>query len=165
MRHRSSHETSTKTPVIILPFREASHVKLAHSSRIISHISHILSHHITYKSHPIYSHIIYNDSTNCLNFSKSGSPNPVTGSHPTVAFQCAHGIMPAPATASSLCGSMPLHPIDCPAVTSVSALYPLLYSRGFKKPSVDLPARRRASFNMPTSAENRGHAAEVPPEP
>ena len=49
MRHRSSHETSTKTPVIILPFREASHVKLAHSSRIISHISHILSHHNTYK--------------------------------------------------------------------------------------------------------------------
>lgn len=102
--------------------------------------------------------------TSFFNSWKLGVPSPVTGSQPSVAFQCAPGIIKLPGTARSLCGLIPPHPYEAPAVTSFSALNPFEYKNGFKNPRTGLPARRRASLRRPIIPANVGAAADVPPE-
>ena len=96
---------------------------------------------------------------------KFGVPSPVTGSQPSVAFQLAYGMMPAPLIFSPLCKSTPAHPKDPPSVMSVIALLAaaLLYSQGLMKPMLGFPARKRASFKRAMMEATTGEAAEVPP--
>jgi hypothetical protein len=76
---------------------------------------------------------------------KTGVPNPVTGSHPFVTGK--------PSTP---------HEFVLPAVISVKPLYPLLYSHGFKKPSVGLLWEMRASLTSARMEDASGQEAEVP---
>lgn len=72
-------------------------------------------------------------------------PNPVTGSHPTVAGN-----------------PDVLQPAELPLTTSVNALYPPLYSHGFKNPSGGRPAASSASFASPRMPAQIGDDPEVP---
>jgi hypothetical protein len=67
----------------------------------------------------------YSSNTNSFSFSKSGVPSPVTGSHPTVAFHDAHGMILAPGSESPLCVLTPLHPTLPPNVISFRAAKPM----------------------------------------
>jgi hypothetical protein len=95
---------------------------------------------------------------------KTTHPSPVAGSHPTVLFQLAPGIMPAFANLNPVWKFVPLQPLVPPNVTSVKKLLPLAYNHGLIKPIVGFFALRRASFNSATRAAQTGEAAEVPPE-
>ena len=69
-----------------------------------------------------------------------------------------------PSAASNPRGSSPSsHRTELfPATTSVSALYPFLYSQGFKKPSCGRPAERSRSLRSATTLATVGLAALVP---
>lgn len=74
----------------------------------------------------IHSHHAANASAN--NFSKFGTPNPVTGSQPSVAFQLAYGMMLPPTTGAPVWPLMPLQPTLWPPVISVRPARPTVYT-------------------------------------
>lgn len=85
-------------------------------------------------------------SNKALRLSKFGVPNPVTGSHPLVAWKPAE------------------HPpsLLLPVVTSKPNDFVDAYNRGLMNPTVGFPLATRSSLINDTSPANVGHEAEVP---
>lgn len=106
--------------------------------------------------------MLYTANTACSICWKLGVPSPVTGSQPTVAFQLAYGMIPAPSITIPFCKSTPAQPTAAPSVISLR-LEAILYNSGLTKPSAGLPARNRASLRRAMMAATTGDAAEVPP--